>query len=63
MWDFAFQRTHILFYNGRSIMEIKIKDLTRSYRTGGRTVTALNGISLTVKSGEAVAVIGRKQKE
>jgi putative ABC transport system ATP-binding protein len=40
-------------------MEIKIKELTRIYRTGGRTVAALNGISLTVASGEAVAVIGR----
>ena len=40
-------------------MEIKIRELTKIYRTGERTVTALGGITLTLQDGETVAIVGR----
>ncbi len=38
---------------------IELKDITKLYRTGGRTVTALDRVSLEIKEGEFVSVIGQ----
>ena len=40
-------------------MDIQIKGLTKIYGTGSRSVTALDGVTLEVKSGERVAIVGR----
>lgn len=40
-------------------MDIKIKELTKIYKTGSRTVTALCGVTLEIKKGERVAIVGR----
>lgn len=39
-------------------MILDIRNLTRSYRSGGRELTVLDGVSFSVAQGEAVAVIG-----
>ena len=38
---------------------VKVNDLTRCYRVGDATVNALNGVSLELGNGEALAVVGR----
>ena len=38
---------------------IELRDITKLYKTGGRTVTALDRVSLSVKDGEFVSVIGK----
>lgn len=40
-------------------MDIKIKELTKIYGAGSRTVTPLCGLTLEIKKGERVAMIGR----
>ena len=37
---------------------VEVKDVTKSYRLGKLTVTALAGVSLTVRAGEFLAVAG-----
>ena len=37
---------------------IKLKDIARRYRTGGQTVSALDGVDLAIGRGEFVAVTG-----
>ncbi|MCC6347930.1 MAG: ABC transporter ATP-binding protein [Nitrospirales bacterium] len=37
---------------------IEVKNLVKTYRAGGRTVKAVDDVSLTVRDGEMVAVIG-----
>jgi len=37
---------------------IKVKDLSVKYRSGGQEITVLSDISLEVKSGEVVAIVG-----
>jgi putative ABC transport system ATP-binding protein len=38
---------------------IEIQDLTKHYRQGKTVVRALDGVSLTIESGEFVAIVGR----
>ncbi len=38
---------------------LTIKDITKTYRAGGKTIYALKGIDLTVNKGELLAVIGK----
>ncbi|MCS6802156.1 MAG: ABC transporter ATP-binding protein [Chloroflexota bacterium] len=38
---------------------IRAEELQRTYRSGGRIVRAIDGVSLTVQSGELVAITGR----
>lgn len=38
---------------------VKVNDLIRCYRVGDATVNALNGVSLELGNGEALAVVGR----
>jgi putative ABC transport system ATP-binding protein len=38
---------------------LEVKDVTKSFRSGDGTVTALNGVTMTVASGEFIAVVGR----
>ena len=38
---------------------LEVKDVTKSFRSGDGTVTAVNGMTMTVASGEFVAVVGR----
>jgi putative ABC transport system ATP-binding protein len=37
---------------------IELKDIARRYRTGGQTVSALDGVDLTIGRGEFVAITG-----
>mgnify|MGYP001770498246 FL=1 len=37
---------------------IELKDVTKSYMMGNTVVNALNGVSLTIDSGEFVAIMG-----
>jgi macrolide transport system ATP-binding/permease protein len=37
---------------------LELRQITRSYSLGGRTTTVLNGIDLTIQSGEMVAIVG-----
>jgi lipoprotein-releasing system ATP-binding protein len=37
---------------------LAVKDLCRSFRQGGETITVLNGVDLTVARGEIVALLG-----
>lgn len=37
---------------------IELKDIARRYRTGGQTVSALDGVDLTIDRGEFVAITG-----
>ena len=39
-------------------MILDIRNLTRSYRSGGRDLTVLDGVTFSVAPGEAVAVVG-----
>jgi putative ABC transport system ATP-binding protein len=38
---------------------LEVKDVTKSFRSGDGTVTALNGVTMTVAGGEFIAVVGR----
>jgi len=38
---------------------LRVEGLTRRYKDGARDLTVLSGLSLTVKAGEVVAVVGR----
>jgi putative ABC transport system ATP-binding protein len=38
---------------------LEVKDVTKSFRSGDGTVTAVNGVTMTVADGEFVAVAGR----
>jgi putative ABC transport system ATP-binding protein len=38
---------------------LEVKDVTKSFRSGDGTVTAVNGVTMTVAGGEFVAVVGR----
>ncbi len=38
---------------------VEVRDVTRAFRSGGTTVTAVDGVSLTVPRGEFLAVVGR----
>ena len=38
---------------------LEAKDVTKSFRSGDGTVTAVNGVTMTVADGEFVAVVGR----
>jgi putative ABC transport system ATP-binding protein len=38
---------------------LEAKDVTKSFRSGDGMVTAVNGVTLTVASGEFVAIVGR----
>ena len=38
---------------------IELKDVTKVYRTGGQEVRALDGVSLTIRHGEFVAIMGQ----
>jgi putative ABC transport system ATP-binding protein len=38
---------------------LEATDVTKSFRSGGGTVTAVTGVSMTVASGEFVAIVGR----
>lgn len=38
---------------------VEVRDLARHYRVGGTTVHALDGVSLQIAAGEALAVVGR----
>lgn len=37
---------------------IEIADLTRTFHLGGETVTALDGVSLSIQAGEMIAIVG-----
>ncbi|HEY7198712.1 MAG TPA: ABC transporter ATP-binding protein [Candidatus Dormibacteraeota bacterium] len=39
--------------------DIQLVDLTRRYRQGSHTVTALDGVSLRIQAGEFTAIVGR----
>jgi putative ABC transport system ATP-binding protein len=39
--------------------DIQLVNLTRQYRQGSHTVTALDGVDLRIESGELVAIVGR----
>ncbi|CQR71973.1 Macrolide export ATP-binding/permease protein MacB [Sporomusa ovata DSM 2662] len=39
-------------------MGIMLKEITKCYKIGEETVAALAGISLTIKTGEFVAIMG-----
>jgi ABC-type lipoprotein export system ATPase subunit len=39
--------------------DVELEDLTRHYKQGKNVVRALDGVSLTIRSGEFVAVVGR----
>jgi ABC-type lipoprotein export system ATPase subunit len=39
--------------------DIQLVDLTRQYRQGSHTVTALGGVDLRIESGEFTAIVGR----
>jgi putative ABC transport system ATP-binding protein len=38
---------------------LEVKDVTKSFRSGGGTVTAVKGVTMTVADGEFVAIVGR----
>ena len=38
---------------------LEAKDVTKSFRSGDSTVTAVNGVTMTVANGEFVAIVGR----
>jgi putative ABC transport system ATP-binding protein len=38
---------------------LEVKDVTKSFRSGGGTVTAVNGVTMTVADGEFAAIVGR----
>jgi putative ABC transport system ATP-binding protein len=38
---------------------LEAKDVTKSFRSGGGTVTAVKGVTMTVTDGEFVAIVGR----
>src|ERR1700733_4451001 len=38
---------------------LEVKDVTKSFRSGDGTVTAVNGVTMTVADGEFVGVVGR----
>ena len=38
---------------------IELRDITKLYKTGGRTVTALDRVSLSVREGEFVSIVGQ----
>jgi putative ABC transport system ATP-binding protein len=38
---------------------LEATDVTKSFRSGGGTVTAVNGVTMTVADGEFVAIVGR----
>jgi putative ABC transport system ATP-binding protein len=38
---------------------LETKDVTKSFRSGGGTVTAVNGVTMAVADGEFAAIIGR----
>ena len=38
---------------------LEVSEVTKSFRSGGGTVTAVNGVTMTVADGEFVAVVGR----
>ncbi len=44
--------------NSNAIPQIKLEGLCRYYRTGAETIKALHNISLTIESGEFVAIVG-----
>jgi putative ABC transport system ATP-binding protein len=41
------------------VIVLKAKDVTKSFRSGDATVTAVKGVTMTVADGEFVAIIGR----
>jgi len=38
---------------------LEAKDVMKSFRSGGGTVTAVKGVTMTVANGEFVAIVGR----
>src|ERR1700683_1127018 len=38
---------------------LEAREVTKSFRSGGGTVTAVNGVTMTVADGEFVAIVGR----
>ena len=38
---------------------LEVKDVTKAFRSGDGTVTAVNGVTMTVAGGEFVAIVGR----
>jgi putative ABC transport system ATP-binding protein len=38
---------------------LEAREVTKSFRSGGGTVTAVNGVTMTVSDGEFVAIVGR----
>ena len=38
---------------------LEVKDVMKSFRSGGGTVTAVKGVTMTVANGEFVAIVGR----
>ena len=49
---------HAPFPPGKTPL-IELKDVTKAYRTGGQEVRALDGVSLTIRQGEFVAIMGQ----
>jgi putative ABC transport system ATP-binding protein len=38
---------------------LEVSEVTKSFRSGGGTVTAVNGVTMTIADGEFVAIVGR----